>query len=214
MTLNLRSSLVLSTAGHALLLLLVWAAGASLRRMPTITEITLVSSNKPGGAPQGAAVQQAKPGGRRGTGHVKPTASVHKGQVSIATPEFVPIGKKPRRSGEELMGGDAGDGGGQPGPTMGGGTAGGAGRTVRYQEPLEYPEWAKEQGIDAKVVLRFKVFPNGSVDSQITVVKTSGWRQLDEEAIKSLRNYQFEPLPAGARQDVQFGELAFHFKPE
>lgn len=214
MTLNLRSSLALSMLGHALLLLFAWLAGAALHRMPTITEITLVSSDKPGGAPQGAAVQQAKPGGRKGTGRIKPTTSAHKGQVSIATPTFVPIGKKPRRSGDELMGGAPGEGGGQPTPTMGGGSAGGAGRSVRYQEPLEYPEWAKEQGIDAKVVLRFKVYPNGTVDSQINVVRTSGWRQLDEEAIKSLRNYQFEPLPAGARQDVQFGELAFHFKPE
>ncbi len=214
MSLNLRSSLALSTLGHALLLLLAWLAGASLRRMPVITEITLVSGPNPGGAPQGAAVQKARPGGRRGTGRVKPTLAVHKGQVSIATPEFVPIGKKPRRSGEELMGGEAGEGGGQPGPTMGTGAAGGAGRSVRYAEPLDYPDWAKEQGIDAKVMLRFKVYPNGTVDSQIVVVKTSGWRQLDEEAMKALRNYQFEPLASGAPQVAQWGELAFHFKPE
>ena len=211
---NLRGSLLWSSAGHGLLLLFFWLSGLGMSRLPVITEITLVSGPNPGGAPQGAAVAHARPGGRKGTGRVKPIHAVKRGQVSIATPEFVPVGKKPKRSGEELMGGPGGEGGGDPGTTMGTGPAGGAGRKVRYQEPLDYPDWAKEQGIDAKVVLKFKVLPNGSVDSQLMVSRTSGWRQLDDAAMKSLRNYQFEPLPAAAVQQAQWGELTFHFKPE
>ena len=112
------------------------------------------------------------------------------------------------------MGTDAGEGGGPSGPAAGAGGPGGSGRALRYQEPLEYPDWAKEQGIDAKVVLRFKVDPDGTVDSQIIVPRTSGWRQLDELAIRSLRNYLFEPLPVGVPRVPQWGELTFHFKPE
>jgi len=93
-------------------------------------------------------------------------------------------------------------------------TAGGKGRNIRYQEPLEYPDWAKEGETEAKVVLRFKVLPSGSVDSQIGMVKSSGWPKLDELAIKSMRNYLFEPLPLGVPQIPQWGEITFSFVPD
>ena len=213
--LRLPSSLGISVAFHAVVLLAMSLAGGVFGgRLPAITEISLVGG--PGGGnkgPQGVQAVKAKPGGKRGTAAVRTGPSV-RGQVTVATPEFVPVGRKPRRSGEDLMGTDAGEGGAPSGPAAGAGGPGGSGRALRYQEPLEYPDWAKEQGIDAKVVLRFKVNPDGTVDSQIIVPRTSGWRQLDELAIRSLRNYLFEPLPAGAPRVPQWGELTFHFKPE
>lgn len=213
MTLRLPHALTVSAGIHAVLLAL-WALLTVMRNVPPpLVEISLVTGKGTGPGQTGANVEAATPGGKHGTA-VKATKPATRGQVSIATPEFVPVGRKPvRRSGEELMGTGGGEGAGPAGPVMGAGE-GGAGRKIRYQEPLEYPEWAKERGVDAKVVLRFKVLPDGGVDSQIVVVKTSGWRQLDELAMHSLRHFLFDPLPAGAPQTAQWGELSFHFKPE
>lgn len=212
---GLPASLGISFGLHllAVILLVVWG-GLFGSRLPRITEISLVSGPGAGSsAPQGANVEKAKPGGKQGTAAVR--HGVVRGQVMVATPEFVPVGRRPRRSGEELMGTGEGEGGGPVGPSAGpGGTGGGGGRAIRYQEPLEYPEWAKKEGIDAKVVLRFKVEPDGTVDPQILVRVTSGWRQLDELATRTLRSYLFEPLPHTAPQVAQWGELTFHFKPQ
>jgi TonB family protein len=213
-TLGLPRSVGVSAAAHAALLLGAAVFGPLFApKLPVITEITLVSGPGAGPAPSGAVVTP-RPGGRRGTSAVSTVKRAAKGSVSIATPEFVPVGRKPRRSGEELMGAGPGDGG-AAGPTMGAGPAsGGAGRLVKYAEPLEYPDWAKEQGIDAKVVLIIKVMPNGSVDPNIVVTRTSGWRQLDELAIRTLRQYQFAPLPHDAPQVAQGGTITLHFKAE
>lgn len=216
MTLRLPSAFAVSATGHLLLFLALALLGRMYARLtPRVIEITLVAGPGAPGGTQGAAVVNAAPGGRKGTALVKPVRKVTRGQVSIATPEFVPVGRRPKRTGEELMGTEGGEGGGVAAPDqIGTPGAGGAGRLVRYQEPLEYPDWAKEQGIDARVVLRFKVLPGGAVDGNIIVVRTAGWRQLDELAIKSLRLYLFQPLPTDAVQVAQWGELTFHFKPE
>jgi TonB family protein len=213
---GLPPSLGVSLLVHlVLLVLLSLNAGLFGVSLPRITEISLVSG--PGGGstgPQGAAIAKAKPGGRHGTAAVR-TGPAVRGQVTVATPDFVPMGRKPRRSGEDLMGTGAGEGGGPSGPASAGtGGPGGTGRTILYQEPLEYPEWAKKDGVDAKVVLRFKVAPDGNVDSQIIVPVTSGYRQLDQLAMRTLRSYIFAPLPHDAPQVPQWGELTFHFKPE
>ena len=214
MTLSLRDSVLVSLAGHVLFLAVFsLSVGILAPKLPRIMEITLVSGEGPAGGEQGAGLAAAS-GGAQGAAVVKSVSPAAKGQVSVASPEFTHIGAKPRRSGEELMGARPGEGGGAVATGVAGKGTGGGGRKLRYQEPLEYPDWAKEQAIDAKVVLMFKVLPNGSVDSSIIVKRTSGWRQLDELAIKALRNFLFESLPAGTPQVPQWGELSFHFKPE
>jgi len=211
MTLTFRDSFAASMVLHAGALFMMFALTKwFVPQLPPIMEITLVSAPGNSGS-AGAAVQQAAPGGQQGTAITKPVKAATKAKVVVATPEFVHVGRKPKRSGESLMGVQAGAGGGALGATMGANPSGGRGRKIRYQEPLEYPDWAKEKGIVAKVVLRFKVLPNGSVDSQIVRVKTSGWRQLDELAIKAMRNYLFEPLPPGLPQIPQWGEIALSF---
>jgi len=214
MVLSLRNSFAGSLTAHILFLLALSGLFNLLSpRLPQITQITLISGPGGGGKVGSAEVVKSRvPGGQHGTVR---TGKATKGQVSVASPEFVPVGRKPKRSGESLMGVESGEGGGTAGSAMGTGPgAGGAGRKIRYQEPLEYPDWAKEQGIDARVVLRFKVLANGAVDSQLIVRRTSGWRQLDELAMKALRDYLFERLPPAAPQIPQWGELTFHFKPE
>jgi len=213
MTLNLRNSFAVSALAHILALcLLSWGIGVFAPHLPRITEITLVSGESKAPATMGAGKVET-PGGHGGQS-VRTVKVATKGHVTMASPEFVPIGKKPKRSGETLMGAETGAGGGVIGGTAGSGGAAGVGRRIKYQEPLEYPDWAKEQGIDAKVTLQFKVLSSGAVDTQIIVKRTAGWRQLDELAIKALRNFQFEPLDSAAPQVPQWGELTFHFKPE
>lgn len=213
MNLGLPRSLGVSAAAHAAFLLLaIWVFPLLAPRMPPIVEISLVGGPAHGPAPSGAKVTP-KPGGRKGTA-VARTARAAKGSVVVASPEFVPVGKKPRRSGEELMGAGPGDGG-AAGPSMGTGpAAGGGGRQVRYAEPLEYPEWAKKEGLNASIIVQIKVYPNGTVDPNITVPKTSGYRDLDLMVIKAIRQYQFEPLPAGVAQVVQMYRLPISFRAE
>jgi TonB family protein len=212
---RLRTGVFASAGIHAVVFILAVTTGFLLAPMhPEPLIVSLTPGRGGGTGPTGAEIPAATPGGRAGTS-LAPAKAAVKGQVSIATPEFVPVGRRPRRSGEELMGtGPAGEGGGPASPIMGEGAGGSGGRRLRYQEPLEYPEWAKEQGIDAKVQLEFTVNPDGSVDPHIIVRRTSGWRQLDELAMKALRQFLFEPLPPGAAQHAQRGELTFHFKPE
>ncbi len=211
MTLDLKSSLAVSLGAHALAVILAVLLGQWFRpELPQILEITLVSGPGGGGPP---TVTAGPAPGREKPAEVKAIAA---GQVSVASPEFVAVGKRPQRTEETPMGiGGTGAGGpAAPGGGEGEGGGGGSGRKLRYQEPLEYPDWAKEQAIDARVTLRFKVLPDGSVDSGIIVRRTSGWRKLDELAIRALRNFLFEPLPPEMPRIPQWGELSFHFKPE
>ncbi len=215
MSLGIRNSLGVSAALHLFgLLFAVLAAEWLAPELPPIMHITLVSIPDSDGGQAGAGKAKADPGGEKGVSLSASPKKSSRATVVVATPEFVPVGRRPKRSGDALMGSSTGSGGGALGASQGTGPAGGAGRKVRYQEPLEYPEWAKEKGIVAKVVLRFKVHPNGAVDSQIIMRRTSGWRRLDELAIKAMRNYLFEPLPPNAPQVAQWGEVALNFVAE
>lgn len=215
MILGVRNSFGVSAALHFLgLLFAVLASEWMSSDLPQIMEITLVSVPDSDGGQSGAGKAKADPGGEKGVSLSASKKKSSRARVVVATPDFVPVGRKPRRTEDALMGSDTGSGGGALRASRGTGPAGGAGRKVRYQEPLEYPEWASEKGIVAKVVLRFKIHPNGAVDSQIIMRRTSGWRRLDELAIKAMRNYLFERLPPNAPQVAQWGELAFNFVAE
>lgn len=77
----------------------------------------------------------------------------------------------------------------------------------RNPEP-SYPEWAKEQGIEANVELKFWVLPSGEVSS-IEVFATSVWSDLDRLAEEALSQWRFEPI----KKDVnQWGIITFRFQ--
>ena len=71
-----------------------------------------------------------------------------------------------------------------------------------------YPEWAKRQGIEANVELKFWVLPTGEVSS-IEVFRTSGWSGLDRLASEALSQWRFEPIK---KDVVQWGIITFCFK--
>jgi len=77
-----------------------------------------------------------------------------------------------------------------------------------YEKPV-YPEWAKTDGIEGSVTLRFYVLPDGRVKDNIFVEKTSGFSDFDGNAVAALRVWRFEPLPGSGEQ---WGVITFHYR--
>lgn len=74
----------------------------------------------------------------------------------------------------------------------------------------QFPQWAKERGIDeADVAIRFNVDPSGRVLENMRVEKTSGFGRLDRLAMDSLKNWRFMPVEASAGN--QWGIITFRF---
>ena len=78
---------------------------------------------------------------------------------------------------------------------------------LREVKPI-YPEWAKKQGIEANVELKFWVLSSGEVSS-IEVYRTSGWSGLDRLASEALSQWRFVPIK---RYIIQWGIITFRFK--
>lgn len=81
---------------------------------------------------------------------------------------------------------------------------------ISYQKPI-YPEWAKNDGVEATVNLYFIVLPNGKVKENILIQKTSGFGDFDTSAIEALKTWVFEPL-TGGKTGEQWGSITFHFR--
>ena len=79
---------------------------------------------------------------------------------------------------------------------------------VSYEKPV-YPEWAKTDGIEGSVTLRFYVLPDGRVKDNIFVEKTSGFSDFDGNAVTALRTWRFAPLPGSGEQ---WGVITFHYR--
>jgi TonB family protein len=84
-------------------------------------------------------------------------------------------------------------------------------RKILFSSTPPYPEWAKQEGVEATVSLSVGVLPNGAVDTAIKVNKTSGYRALDQLALQYLLKWQFEPLPSASVQEKQWGTVIFFF---
>ena len=74
---------------------------------------------------------------------------------------------------------------------------------LRYQDMVKqkiefcrrYPPWAKKQGIEGTVLLKFIILSNG-VCKDIKIVQSSGFNILDKEAISTIERAQpFPPIP-------------------
>jgi len=87
-------------------------------------------------------------------------------------------------------------------------------RKVKAAFVPQYPAWAKKQGVEADVSLRFFVNPEGSVTQDISVVITSGYRDLDQLCIESLKKWVFVPLSADEPQVDQWGIITIRFRLE
>lgn len=84
-----------------------------------------------------------------------------------------------------------------------------ADRALLSHETPVYPEWAKQDGVEASVTLRFFVMSNGLVKENVLVEKTSGFRDFDNSSVAALLQWRFKALPGSAEQ---WGRITFHFR--
>ncbi|MEO0233184.1 MAG: energy transducer TonB [candidate division WOR-3 bacterium] len=85
-----------------------------------------------------------------------------------------------------------------------------AGRKILYGPLPSYPSWAAERGLEAVIVLRVYVTPEGNVKSNLVVFHTSGYPEWDELVKRILLSWRFEPLPEGS-DVIQSGYITFRF---
>ncbi len=81
---------------------------------------------------------------------------------------------------------------------------------IRSPRP-EYPAWAEKKGIESQVIIYFTVTPDGMVNPDAYVELTSGYSQLDQLALQTLKGWRFAPLPMDAEQKDQWGKVTFRF---
>ena len=81
---------------------------------------------------------------------------------------------------------------------------------VEHAMPV-YPEWAKNQAVEATVTLYFVVLPDGRVKENIQVQKTAGFADFDHSAIAALAKWRFEALGGGATHE-QWGTITFRYR--
>ncbi len=75
----------------------------------------------------------------------------------------------------------------------------------------EYPEWAKNDGIEVTVQLHFMVLPDGRVKENILVERTSGFKDFDMNAVGAVSGWRFEVL-AGGEISEQWGRIIFNYR--
>jgi len=85
-----------------------------------------------------------------------------------------------------------------------------ASRGIIYRASALYPEWARRKGIEGEIKAQIKVEPKGEV-REILVVKTCGFKELDQVVIECMRKWKFSPLPFSANQIDQDGLITFKF---
>ena len=86
-----------------------------------------------------------------------------------------------------------------------------AGRKILSMVLPVYPEWAKAKGIEADVLIRFFVGPEGRVQERMLIERTSGYKELDDICMEALQKIVFVPLPAGSKEE-QWGIITFRFR--
>jgi TonB family protein len=155
--------------------------------------------------------------GEGGGGNLKDKGASGKGLVGVSG-GFSTIGAPGTDS-------DAG-GGGLVGSPIGTGKAGSrgpssrlpyeitgplSGRRIDFQVLPPMPDWAREKGIIARVVLEFYVRHSGVVNANKTNIKiSSGYSKLDTLAQEALDQWRFEPLDPSTGE--QNGKITFTFK--
>ena len=71
------------------------------------------------------------------------------------------------------------------------------------------PDWVGRRGLDLTVTIRFQVLADGRVKSGAVIEKTSGFPEIDQSALKAVREWIFESAPATAAQT--WGRVTLRF---
>lgn len=86
-----------------------------------------------------------------------------------------------------------------------------AGRKIISMTLPVYPDWAKAKGIEADVLIRFFVGPEGRAQERMLIERTSGYKELDDLCMEALQKIIFVPLPPGSKEE-QWGIITFRFR--
>jgi colicin import membrane protein len=84
----------------------------------------------------------------------------------------------------------------------------GSRRVLRRPVPSS-PDWVGTRGLDLTVTVRFQVMPDGTVKPGAVIKKTSGFPDIDQRALKALRQWRFESVPDGGAE--VWGRVTFRF---
>jgi TonB family protein len=86
-----------------------------------------------------------------------------------------------------------------------------AGRPIVKAKKPVYPEWLSKLTEAPAVTLFYNVKPDGTVADKITTIKSSGYEELDKNAIHALKQFEFEALDVAVNQS---GFATFRYNPE
>ena len=81
---------------------------------------------------------------------------------------------------------------------------------ISYRTP-GYPEWAKREAVEGSVMIYFVVLADGRVKENVMVQKTSGFADFDNNAVRAILAWRFEPLTGGTTGE-QWGTIKFHYR--
>jgi TonB family protein len=82
-------------------------------------------------------------------------------------------------------------------------------RAISEKYLPRYPRWAEEQGLECNVTIHFFVFPDGTVKNNLYVEQSSGYAEMDNLAMKALKEFKFAPIAGGEEQE---GGIIFYFR--
>ncbi|MFB6347398.1 MAG: energy transducer TonB [bacterium] len=76
-------------------------------------------------------------------------------------------------------------------------------RKILKQPLPEMPDWLEQAGEEVKVTVHFTIQPNGSVD-EMEILSSSGYTELDDKVLRSVRNWKYESSTNPEDHVVQF----------
>ncbi|MBN1621992.1 MAG: energy transducer TonB [Endomicrobiales bacterium] len=72
-----------------------------------------------------------------------------------------------------------------------------------------YPDWARAKNIEANVVIKFFVTPEGLIRDKVFVERTSGYSKLDRLAVEAIKKWVFNPIEKN--KGDQWGFVTFKY---
>ncbi len=84
-------------------------------------------------------------------------------------------------------------------------------RRISRRRLPEYPAWAEEKGISAMVKVYFTVRPDGSIRTNLRILTSSGYAELDDAAKDALLQWRFSPTSGDSSEAAAWGVITFRF---
>ncbi len=172
-------------------LLGLFASMATKPNEPIYVEVTMAELFSPVEEPPGAAAASAVPEQKKAEPKPVPSEPAMSETVTAAQPT-VSTQVTPAQTGSAIGTKSLTPAGGSG--TAGVGKGGGASRGPRIinGEKPEYPEQAREKGLEGTVRLQILVNVRGQVES-VQTVASSGYAELDRTAEQAVRAWRFSP---------------------